>query len=304
MRKKNTTGERPRRSRMPQVVYQVARDISHQLMDWEAKYPDDKFWKGRHKDEALCQEVAPILRELSSLALCKELDPETSAHPHKNPYECEVIVKAAMRFAWGLRDLIDEGKRVSKTDRLLCEELFGHFTKLRHAVEQSTKCPQSQGVSGEPKEEKQVVTGVSIMFALPAFGLFKGDTVYVVEDNTAPVGALIGIKGKETCAYYIARVCSNDARGIFVVDENDERMMLDDECEYSTFGPVTKIEKANAEKIAELKQRLAKLQEDDEHTLNITKCFEVEQEIFDLEHPLETEEEIDDEWPEEIGGVR
>jgi hypothetical protein len=68
-------------------------------------------------------------------------------------------------------------------------------------------------------------------------------------------------------------------------------------------GPVIEIdhEECTHSRIEALREKLAKLQDDDEHTLNLTKAFEVETEIYDLEHPILPKEESDsDEWPEVI----
>jgi hypothetical protein len=56
-------------------------------------------------------------------------------------------------------------------------------------------------------------------------------------------------------------------------------------------------------KIERLRQTHAQLQNADDAWSNVTRCYEIEREIYNLEHPVEDEDEDDDfEWPEEIDG--
>lgn len=181
------------------------------------------------------------------------------------------------------------------TGRLYKDGEVNIIGRVVEVVDKKTKRGKGEAVS--------LLWNVTIAHGLPAFGLFKGDEVYVQANNTAPVGKIIGIKGSSSGLIWFARVCSNDKRGIFIVDHEDDRGMLDD-YNYSEFGPVIKIEKANAENIAELKKRIEKVRRDDNDSIcNTTRLFEMERELYELERPLE-EEDGSDEWPEVIGGAR
>jgi hypothetical protein len=96
-------------------------------------------------------------------------------------------------------------------------------------------------------------------------GLHKGDSVTFKTDGTAPIGKLIGVYTGRKAGAWFARVCINDARGIFLLLRSGERGWLAD-YEYKSFGPVVEIKRAsqvNAEKIAELKKRLEKIRRND-----------------------------------------
>jgi hypothetical protein len=138
-----------------------------------------------------------------------------------------------------------------------------------------------------------------------AFGLHKGDHVIFKPDGTAPVGKLIGVYEEDRGAWF-ARVCLNDERGIYLVQNRGGRVWLG-ECKYKSFGPVIEIERAsqvNAGRIAELKKRLEKIRRNDWDSIcDTTRQYELEHELYDLEHPKEEDEMPDpgDDWPEVIG---
>jgi hypothetical protein len=153
----------------------------------------------------------------------------------------------------------------------------------------------------KPAKKKLVKSTHVVGFDWPYYGVHQDDKLIVEEGATIKPGQLILIKEEEgTDDVAFARVCTIT---------NGRVRTTGDLCTYSdqplshVIGPVVEIQHddCNQTKIKALRKRLAELQEDDEHTLNYTKCFEVEQQIYNLEHPPAEvkEEEID--WPEVIG---
>lgn len=125
--------------------------------------------------------------------------------------------------------------------------------------------------------------------------LIRGAVAVVERTGRAPIGQLVGVEDEEEGTVGLFRVCDHTAAGVRLVDAWDE---------YETFpperigGPVIEIRQPNAEKIAELKTRLAGIDADD--IAASPAILRLEKEIYDLEHP--TEEAPDEwEWPEVIG---
>lgn len=132
------------------------------------------------------------------------------------------------------------------------------------------------------------------------FGVHKGDDLIVEESGLAPVGRLVLMRGDDGEKYF-ARVCSVKDDTVRTCGDNSSMSESSDESLNNVVGPVVEIKHENCAqpRLTELRERLARLQEDDDHTLNITKIFEVEKEIFDLEHPPEEVDE-EEEWPDVI----
>jgi hypothetical protein len=157
----------------------------------------------------------------------------------------------------------------------------------------------------EAKETKKAARlktfTVILKYPYPAFGLYTGDIVTYNANRTASPGKLIGIHTQN--GSWFARVCLNDERGIYIVEGDDERDWLAN-YSYKSFGLVVEIKRAsqvNAEKVKALRAKLDKL-DDGESCLNMTRAYEIEREIYDLEHPKEEDEtDSPDDWPEVIG---
>lgn len=306
MQKENNTNQqkRPRRSRMPKVVYDTASTVRRRLTHWKvtAITKEEEL-----PDEQLCSAIVQPLRNISSLVFYKELDPEINEHPHNSPYECEHIITEAMRLAYGIQDLIDAGKRVSKVDRALCAELFDYFKKIKKAADESDEKWRERvrgNKSYQTQQNKPTPQGcftIEAAFDWPYFGIHRQDTLTVKEDGQIKVGKPALVQREDEDGYFLVRICSIKADAIRIASFCGD---VDDIKPADVVGAVIEINHAecNQTKIEALRQRLSELQEDDEHTLNYTKCFEVEEQIYNLEHPPEEDEEDEDfEWPEVIG---
>ncbi len=136
------------------------------------------------------------------------------------------------------------------------------------------------------------------------FGLHEGDRITIEKNGQAPIGKLILIEDKdEQQAPYLARVCSVSKATVRTT--GDARVYHTDSPLGCVVGPVVEIthEGCDHTRIKKLRQTMAELQNADDAWSNATRCYEIEREIYDLEHPVEEEEEDDDfEWPEEIDG--
>jgi hypothetical protein len=289
----------PRRSRMPKVVYDTADLARYCLTD----HSDSPVFPAPI-DETLCQEIAPALRELSSMAFHEELSPEINEHPCADCWEVAHIIKEAMRLAYGLQDLIDAGKRTNEVERQQCAELFAAFEKIHAASRASENRRHGKSTNEQPKPEagkKGKRTSYTAGFDWPYFGVHHNDDVIVEATGLAPIGKLVlTVRKDDPEALCFARVCAIKGNIVRLANKDGE---TDDQPLSSIIGPAVEIRHDDCvqAKVKPLRGRLNKLLSDDDHTLNLTKAYEIEKEIFDLEYPLEVEEG-GDEWPEEIGG--
>jgi hypothetical protein len=152
----------------------------------------------------------------------------------------------------------------------------------------------------EKQAKQESRTNHSAGFDWPYFGVHKGDTLIVEGTQDVKPGQLI-LHRQEDGEEVFTRVCRiKDGRIYHSGDKSYET--LDDPLD-AVIGHVVLIQHDNCThtKIEALRAKLAVLLNDDEHTLNLTKAFEVEKEIYNLEHPIEEEEDTNsDEWPEVI----
>jgi hypothetical protein len=168
------------------------------------------------------------------------------------------------------------------------------------SVTKAEDAPQAK----ETKKAARLKTfTVALKYPYPAFGLYMGDIVTYNANGTASPGKFIGIHTKN--GSWFARVCLNDERGIYIVEGNGERDWLAN-YNYKSFGLVVEIKRAsqvNAEKVKALRAKLDELGDGDS-CLNMTRAYEIEREIYDLEHPKDEETatpEVSDDWPDHVG---
>ena len=136
-------------------------------------------------------------------------------------------------------------------------------------------------------------------FDWPYFGVHKGDTLIVEENGQAPIGKLIYIK-EENGEGVFARVCMV-RDGIVRTTGDDDHI---DTPLSRIIGPVVEIQHRGCvpAKVEALRRQIAKLESNADAWANSTKIYELETEIYNLEHPLKEEEESDsEEWPEVVG---
>jgi hypothetical protein len=155
----------------------------------------------------------------------------------------------------------------------------------------------------KPSASRVQAFRVVLDYSMRSLSLHKGDCViYTPNDTPASIGKLIGVHCDGVGSWF-ARVCLSDERGIYIVDGEDERGWLNTEYDYSAFGPVIEIKRAsevNAEKIAELRERLERVRRNDDDSIcDTSRIFELERELYALENPIEDED--GDDWPEVIG---
>jgi hypothetical protein len=310
MQKENNTKQaaRPRRSRMPQIVYDIGGKVCRCLTHWKVTAIRKEE---RLPDEQLCDEIAQPLRNLSSLIFHKELDAEMNIHPHNRPYECEHIIIESMRLAYGIQDLIDASKRVSKVDRALCANLFEYFKEIeKAAIEASERAYAAYQASKSASDQQSKHTpkgctdhGAGFDWSL--FGVHHGDTLLVNKNGQAAPGQLILVRSDDGSQEYFARCC-------FVKDSvvrcaNDEDFLEGDSYDKdisTVVGAVVEVrhESCAPAKIKELRGKLNEIQNREDSYVYSEQIAGLEKEIFGLENPLPmVEDDSRDEWPDVIG---
>ena len=231
MQKENNT-KKERRKLIHSSVYRTARIVRFALAKNEIYKPD----------ELLCQTIAPALRELSSIALHKYPDSKILIHPHNDPRQVQDIIIESMHVAYDISERINGGKRVSKADRVKCEELFQNFDKIKLAVEKPAKSHT------EPKPAPQLKRSSHVAgFDWPYFGVHYNDTLIVEENRQAPIGKLV-LRKYEDGEEVLSRVCTVKGDIVRVTDDST----LTDEDDHSDIplsyiiGPLSKFSTRDA----------------------------------------------------------
>jgi hypothetical protein len=298
--KENITKQKaPRRSRLPGYVYKTADGLQSGLTDYEAISPNAWIFKGDRTDEILCREALQPLRNISSLAFQKELDPTINEHLHNDPHLCRRILLDAMRLAYGIQDLIDAGEKVSKFERARCANLKEYYKEISGAVWESGK--RQRGEAKKPKAETTSLKRYRAAFEWSLFGLHHGDSVTVNENGQAKPGQLILVRSTDGSYEdsYFTRCCLVTSDTVRVCAYDGESY---DRPASAIIGAAVKIshDDCNHTKAEALRAQIKKLQSDSDAWSNVTRVYELETEIFELEHPIEEEEDSADEWPEVI----
>jgi hypothetical protein len=172
--------------------------------------------------------------------------------------------------------------------------VLGVVAKVRSAP-QSGSTPKRRG--GTQAKRSTRIAG----FDWDYFGVHRDDVLIVEENGQAPIGKLILLKFADKDDDYFSRVCcvkGNTVRGgVGTGNPHDEPLSL-------VIGPVVEKNHDNCvhTKIEDLREEIARLLSDHDAWSNVTRVYELETEIFNLEHlAVEDDEEDDFEWPEVVG---
>jgi hypothetical protein len=143
---------------------------------------------------------------------------------------------------------------------------------------------------------KAHLTSHRAMFDWSYFGVHKDDVLIVAHNGQSPLGKLILFKDGDD--NFLQRVCMVKGNTVRITCDNEEPHDIPLS---RVIGPVVEIKhgKCVPAQIEALRRQIAILENDSEAWANITKIYEIEKTIFNLEHLPEVEEEF--EWPEVIG---
>jgi hypothetical protein len=148
---------------------------------------------------------------------------------------------------------------------------------------------------------------ILIDFDWPLFDLHKSDVLTVETTQKVRPGQLALVKYANYAHVtepvagqcWLARVCTVSDKSVRLAGGDNEP---DDYPISYIVGVVidTKHLACAPTKIEALREKIASLQTSDDPISHTSKCYQLEKEIFDLEHPVEDEEEEDFEWPDLI----
>jgi SOS-response transcriptional repressor LexA len=130
-------------------------------------------------------------------------------------------------------------------------------------------------------------------FEWPAFGIHRNDTLIVEKGGTPEVNKIVLVRELDGRVVF-ARVCMVKANG--VIRAAGYRGDAENYPPERVIGVAVKTRHDGCRmgEINALRAKLEKLRNEDEQWANVTRCFEIEKEIYDLERPLDEEEETDD----------
>ena len=157
----------------------------------------------------------------------------------------------------------------------------------------------------QPKQPKGEIVAVKSGFDWPLFGLHKYDVLGFERHRKLQPGSLIAIHDSEDSnAYMFARVCLVEGDTVRICNAIDEHYDIPAS---RIVGPaVGEIDHSECvqSKVEALRAKIEKLESDRDPWANTTRIAELEKQIYDLEHPVEEEEEEEFEWPDLINAKR
>jgi hypothetical protein len=157
-----------------------------------------------------------------------------------------------------------------------------------------------RGAKAEKAKSTETLKRYRAVFEWSLFGIHYGDRVIVNENRQAKLGQLILVK-PDSGSYkdsYFARCCLVTSDTVRICGQFSEPR---DRPASAIVGAAVELDHAdcNHTRIEALRDRLRNMGDD---ITDSTEAFKIKREIYELEHPIEEEEDSDsDEWPEVIG---
>jgi hypothetical protein len=270
-----------RRPRLPGHIYKTTNALAYLLYIT----PD-----GQGSDEILLRATRAPIRILATATHQKLPDPDSKFYG----YNARPVIIEAMRSVYTFTENGDPIKIESEE----AAQIFTLFNKIEKAVRAAERraAEQKQGAA-TTQREKDKTWHVDIISGLPGFGVNRGDVLKVAEGGAWEIGDFVCVEDPNGRVSTL-RVCDRDDRKgtVHLVSHKDEYRTIK---QGQVWGVVVKHIRRHADEIEKLKKRLDRIDRDD--ITDSTARYQVEREIYNLEHP---QDEVLDtwEWPDEVDG--